>query len=80
MRPINIQQRIHRMLTDLREDEQQVYEQATADFRRNRTYHITPEPLRSALQHDYGTIQVGRYIKKKKSSRSYALQENEYRR
>jgi len=74
MEPINIQRRIKHMLEGLREDEQRVYEEATADFRRNRTYHITPEPLRSALQHDYGAIQVDRYIKKKKSSRSYALQ------
>ncbi|HHP7235142.1 MAG TPA: hypothetical protein ACFCUC_10980 [Desulfobacterales bacterium] len=73
MQPINIQNRIQRLMTGLREDEQRVYRRATTDFSRNRTYQITPEPLRSALQHDFGAIQVERYIKKKKSSRSYAL-------
>lgn len=79
MRATNIENKIHRMLTELEEDEQQVYQEATDTFSRNRTYHITPEPLRSALQHDYGTIQVDRYIKKKKSSRSYALDQDDDR-
>jgi len=73
MQGANINHKIEQTLAGLAPDEQNVYRAACARFSENRTYQITPEPLRSALQHDYGTFSVRRYIKEKRTNRMFAL-------
>lgn len=73
MQPSNIKQKIEQTLAGLTPDEQHVYHSACTRFSQNRTYQITAEPLRSALQHDYGTFSVERYNKEKRMNRMFAL-------
>jgi hypothetical protein len=73
MQAHDIKQKIEKTLARLTPDEQNIYRSACARFSENRTYQITPEPLRSSLQHDYGTFNVERYIKEKRINRLFAL-------
>jgi len=73
MQAASIKQKIEQTLAGLSPDEQRVYRSASTRFSENRTYQITQEPLRSALQHDYATFNVKRYNKEKRINRILAL-------
>lgn len=54
-------------------DERRVYMDALENFTRGETYRITPEPLKTSLQHDYALFMVECFKREKRNSRSHAL-------
>ena len=53
--------------------ERRVYSKALANFRQGETYRNTPDPMRTALQHDYARFMVECFRREKINSRSHAL-------